>query len=71
MSERSVSSSVQQPANVEARGAGGKETEGGGGLLGSLWNPIQTMAKRTAIYVAFLAAKQPSRIRQVLRQVRS
>ena len=77
MPQRSVGSAVQEPAKLETRGrgavsgAGNEDAAGGKGLLDGIWNPLQTMAKRTAIYVAFLAAKQPSRIKQVLRQVRS
>ena len=75
MPQRSVGSSVQEPAKLETRGrgavsgAGNADAAGGKGLLEGIWNPLQTMAKRTAIYVAFLAAKQPSRIKQVLNQV--
>lgn len=31
--------------------------------------PLATMAKRVAVYGSFLLAKQPSRVKQVLRQV--
>ena len=75
MSQRTVGSTVQEPAKLETRGrgavsgAGDADAAGGKGLLEGIWNPLQAMAKRTAIYVAFLAAKQPSRIKQVLNQV--
>ena len=39
------------------------------GFFNAIVDPLSTLAKRTGIYIAFLAAKQPSRIKSVLRQV--
>ena len=59
---------MQSAAQVEVSSSG--KSQQNSNLIDSILEPLQVMAKRTAIYVAFLAAKQPGRIRQVLRQVR-
>lgn len=66
MPGRATSSSVQQPPRISSSSSSvpAENTS----FIDSIWNPIQTLAKRTAIYFAFLAAKQPSRIKQVLKQ---
>ena len=37
----------------------------------SVTAPLATMAKRVAVYGSFMLTKQPSRVKQVLRQVRA
>lgn len=66
MPGRATTSSIQQPPRIESTSSSAPEESTS--FLDSIWNPIQTIAKRTAIYFAFLAAKQPSRIKQVLKQ---
>ena len=39
-------------------------------LMQRIVSPLKTMAMRTAVFASFIAAKQPSRIRSVLKQVR-
>ena len=66
MPGRATTSSIQQPPRIESTSSSAPQESTS--FLDSIWNPIQTIAKRTAIYLAFLAAKQPSRIKQVLKQ---
>lgn len=70
MPSRSISNQVQDAPLVTTRPSDKRPPAGESqNLFNAIWNPIQTIAKRTAIYFAFIAAKQPSRIRQVLKQV--
>ena len=55
------------PESASTSGEGSRQS---GSFFSSIFDPLQTLAKRAGIYVAFLAAKQPSRIKQVLKQVR-
>lgn len=68
---RSAASDSQSPPEVRSKVASGSdpEPEEAKGFVESLLRPVQSLAKRAAVYVAFIAAKQPSRIRQVLQQV--
>lgn len=36
------------------------------GLWGKLWEPVRTWGMKAAVYGAFIATKQPFRIKQVL-----
>ena len=62
-------------ADIERRDPGPSKPFGLGkpeaspSLLQRLVSPVKTIAVRTAVYASFFAAKQPSRIRSVLKQV--
>lgn len=64
-------------ADIERRDPGPSKPFGLGkpeaspSLLQRLVSPVKTIAVRTAVYASFFAAKQPSRIRSVLKQVYS
>lgn len=65
MPGRTVTSASRSSPVVQSK----KESPPAKGFMESVLQPVQALAKRAAVYVAFIAAKQPSRIRQVLQQV--
>ena len=67
MPARSATPDSSSPAKV--KNEAGPPSEPAKSFVESLLQPVQALAKRAAVYVAFIAAKQPSRIKQVLQQV--
>lgn len=80
MPERSVGSTVQAEPEIERSSSSttttssdspnlARNVDQSGSFFSNVFDPLQTIAKRAVIYLAFLAAKQPGRIKSVLKQV--
>lgn len=69
MPDRNASSAPQSAPKVWGEAPAREAPREKKGFLKGVVGPVQTVAARVAIYVAFIAAKQPARIRKVLRQV--